>query len=151
QASDLTVNGRAASAVTLDATNTIATFSYTASPVTAQGVQSMAIAANAITGVDNTGILPFAASFRYDAVTLAVTSTTPAAGGVFTLPATSFPYDVTFNEAIDPATAGVGNLTLNQGTVTSAVVLPGNTKARYTITGLTSEGTLTISLPAGQV
>src|SRR4029077_1962417 len=59
--------------------------------------------------------------------------------------------DVAFNEAIDPATAGVGNLTLNQGTAASAVGLPGNTKVRYTITGLTTEGTLTITIPAGRV
>jgi hypothetical protein len=151
QAADLTVNGRAANGVTLDATSQIATFTFTTSPVTAQGVQTMAIAANSIVGVDNTGILPFSASFRYDAVTLAVKSTTPATGGILTLPATLFTYDVTFNEAIDPATAGVGNLTLSQGTVTSAVVLPGNTRVRYTIAGLTAEGTLTISIPAGQV
>jgi hypothetical protein len=118
--------------------------------VTAQGVQSMVIAANAITGVDGTGILPFAASFRYDALTLAVASTTPNAGGVFTFPGTST-YDVAFNEPIDPATAGVGNLTLSQGTVTSAVVLPGNTTVRYTISGLATEGTLTIRIPAGRV
>jgi hypothetical protein len=151
QASDLTVNGRAADAVTLDATNKIATFTYITSPVTVQGSQSMAIAANAVTGSDGSSILPFAASFRYDAVTLAVASTTPNIGGVFTIPATTFTYDVTFNEAIDPATVGVGNLTINQGTVTSAVVLPGNTRVRYTISGLTTEGTLTISIPAGLV
>jgi methionine-rich copper-binding protein CopC len=72
QATDLTVNGRAANRVSLDPTNQIATFTFTSSPVTAQGVQSMAIVANSITGVDTTGILPFAASFRYDVVTLAV-------------------------------------------------------------------------------
>jgi hypothetical protein len=150
QAGDLTVNGRAANAVTLDATGQVATFTFTTSPVTAQGVQSMAIAANAITGADGSGIFPFAASFRYDALTLAVAATAPAAGGVFTIPGTST-YDVTFNEPIDPATAGVGNLTLSQGTVTSAVVLPGNTRVRYTIAGLTTEGALTIRLPSGRV
>jgi hypothetical protein len=85
QAGDLTVNGRSANAVTLDATSQVATFTFTTSPVTAQGVQNMAIAANAITGADGAGIFPFAASFRYDALTLAVTATTPAAGGVFTI------------------------------------------------------------------
>src|SRR5262249_56151744 len=114
QASALTVNGRAANVVTLDATGEIATFSFTTSPVTAQGVQSMAIAAGAITGVDGTGIVPFAASFRYDALTLVVASTTPNAGGVFTFPGTST-YDVTFNEPIDPATARVGDLELRHG------------------------------------
>jgi hypothetical protein len=150
QASDLTVNGHAANAVALDATGQIATFTFTTSPVTAQGVQNMAIAANAITGADGTGIFPFSASFRYDALTLAVTATTPSAGGVFTIPGTST-FDVTFNEPIDPATAGVDNLTLNQGTVTSSVVLPGSTEVRYTIAGLTTEGPMTIRIPAGRL
>jgi hypothetical protein len=150
QAGDLTVNGHAADAVTLDTTGQVATFTFTASPVSAQGVQNMAIAANAITGADGTGIFPFAASFRYDAVTLAVTATTPAVGGVFTIPGTAT-YDVTFNEPIDPATAGVGNVVLSQGTVTGAVVLPGNTTVRYTIAGLTTEGTLIIRIATGRV
>src|SRR5262249_12602313 len=58
QASDLTVNGRAADAVTLDGTGQVATFTFTASPVTAQGVQNVAIAANAITGADGAGTFP---------------------------------------------------------------------------------------------
>src|SRR5262249_62134152 len=97
-----------------DATGQIATFTFTTSPVTAQGVQSLTIAAGAITGVDGTGILPFAASFRYDALTLAVASTTPNVGGVFTIPGTST-YDVTFNEPIDPATAGAADPQHNTG------------------------------------
>src|SRR5262249_4591558 len=149
QAADLTVNGRAANAVTLDTTGQNATFTFTTSPVTSQGLQTLAIGANAITGVDGTGIDPFNGTFRYDALTLAVTATTPNAGGVFTTPGTST-FDVTFNEAIDPATAGIRNLTLSQGTVTSAVVLPGNTTVRYTIAGLTTEGALTARIPAGQ-
>jgi hypothetical protein len=111
----------------------------------------MAIPFNIITGVNGAGVEAFTASFRYDALTLAVTSTSPPLGGVFTIPATTFTCDVMFNEAIDPTTAGVGNLTLSQGTVTAATVLPGNTTVRYTITGLTTEGTLTISLPASKV
>src|SRR5262249_10955526 len=43
------------------------------------------------------------------------------------------------------------NLVLDQGTVTSAAVLPGNTTVRYTISGLTTEGALTIRIPAGRV
>jgi hypothetical protein len=150
QASALTVNGRTANAVTLDATGQVATFTFTNSPVTAQGVQTMAIAANAITGVDGTGLAPFSASFRYDALTLAVTSTSPAIGGALTFPGTNV-FDVTFNEPIYPATAGVGNLSLTQGTVTSATVLPGNTKVRYTITGLNTEGAFTLRIPAGRL
>src|SRR5262249_3050847 len=150
QAADLTVNGKPANGVTLDAAHEVATFTFTTSPVTAQGAQSMAIAANAVTGVDGTGSFPFSASFRYDALTLAVASTTPAVGGVFTIPG-PITYDVTFNEAIDPATVGVGNLVIDQGTVTSAVVLPGNRTVRYTIAGVSTEGALTVRLPTGRV
>src|SRR5262249_60861402 len=105
---------------------------------------------NGMPGADGGGTFPFAASFGYDALMLAVAATAPAAGGVFTIPGTST-YAVTSNEPIDAAAAGVGNLVLSQGTVTSAVVLPGNTTVRYTIAGLTTEGTLTIRIPAGRV
>jgi hypothetical protein len=149
QADDLTVNGRSANAVTLDATGKIATFTNTTSPMTVKGVQSVAIAADAITGSGHSGIVQSAASFRYAAVALAVTATTPNGGGSFTILTPTFTYDLTFNEHLDPATLGVGNLTLNLGTVTSSVVLPGNTRVRYTISGLSTEGTLTVSLPAG--
>jgi hypothetical protein len=151
QASDLAVNGIAAGGVTLDPTNQVATFTYAASPVTTDGVQSMDIAANLITGQDGTQNFAFHAAFRYDAVTLAVASTNPPVGGAFTIPAGSFTFDVTFNEPIDPATAGVANLTLSQGTVSAATVLAGNTTVRYTLTGLAAEGALTIGIPAGQL
>ncbi len=65
QAGDLTVNGISANSVTLDATDQTATFTYNTSPVTAQGTQTLAIAANSITGQDGTGIQAFGASFQY--------------------------------------------------------------------------------------
>ena len=55
---------------------------------------------------------------------------------------------MTFNEPIDPASAGAGDLTLSQGTVTGAAVLS-PTQVRYTLSGITTEGTLTVTSPAG--
>lgn len=65
QAGALTVNGIPANNVTLDATNQAATFTFNTSPVTVQGAQSMAIAANSIIGQDGSGIFGYSASFNY--------------------------------------------------------------------------------------
>ena len=84
---------------------------------------------------------------------LQVASTTPPAGGVFTLPG-PFTYDVTFNEPITPASVTTGSLVLSgiSGAAVSGVtVLPGNTTARFTIGGIAAEGTLTASIAAGAV
>ena len=151
QASALKVNGMAATSVTLDATDTIATINFTTSPVATQGPQTMTLAAGAVNASAKaaTTNVAFTATFYYDTLTLAVTSTTPAPGGTITLPVTNFTFDVTFNEPIDPNTAGVGNLTLSQGSVTAAVVQSGNQTVAYTLTGLTTPGTLTVTIPAG--
>ena len=119
QPGDLLVNGIAATGVTLNGSNTTATFTFNTTPVTVQGLQNIAIAANGVTGVDNSGNLGFSSSFRYDALTLAVSSTGPAVGSTITIPPNSFNYDVTFDEPIDPATAATSNLTLSQGTVSA--------------------------------
>jgi murein DD-endopeptidase MepM/ murein hydrolase activator NlpD len=148
-ASTLQVNGISATGVSLNGNNTAATFTFTTSPVTAQGVQSMVLAANTITGVDGATNTVYSSTFYYDALPLAVTSTTPAAGGTFTLPGSSYTYQVTFNEPIDPATVSTSNLTLSQGTVTAAAVQAGNQSVVYTITGLVTESTLTVTIPSG--
>jgi hypothetical protein len=147
----LQVNGIAATGVSLNGSDTSATFTYGTSPVTAQGVQTMSIAAHQITGQDGSQNTAYSAPFNYDAVTLAVTATSPAAGSVISLAAGgTLTYDVTVNEPIDPATAGAGNLVLSQGQVTAVNVLPGNTTVAYTIAGL-ADGPLTVGIPAGQL
>jgi hypothetical protein len=111
----------------------------------------MALAANLIKGADGSQNTAFNASFRYDAVMLAVTGTNPPVNSLISLTAGgTLTYDVTFDEPIDPATATTGNLVLNQGTVTAATVLSGNATVAYTIAGL-ADGSLAVSLPAGQV
>jgi hypothetical protein len=128
---------------------------FAASPVTAQGLQTFTVAAGAVNRLGNgEPTIAFAGSFRYDAVALQVTSTTPPAGtGVFTLPA-PFTLDVNFNEAVLPASVTTASLTLSGlagAAVTAATVLPGNTSARFTIAGVTTEGTLTAAIPAGAI
>ncbi|MBO0861006.1 MAG: PxKF domain-containing protein, partial [Chloracidobacterium sp.] len=165
QASDLTVNGIPASSFTYTPGGSTIVFTYGASPVTAQGLQTMSIARGAFTSASNgRQVAVFPASFRYDTKTLAVVSTTPAVGGVFTLPATSFTYDVTFNEPIDPASVQPGDLQLTGifgAAVTAASVLPGNKQVRFTIAAATEvalaegaffiEGPLIVSIPAGVI
>lgn len=115
QASDLLVNGLSATGVTLDSTDTSATFTFTVNPVTTQGLQTMAIAAGAVTllGDPTTSNAAFNATFRYDAVLQQVTSTNPPfPNGVFTLPG-PFTCDVNFNEAFDPSSVQTSDLGLS--------------------------------------
>ena len=79
---------------------------------------------------------------------LQVVSTTPGSGGAFNLPA-PFTYDVNFNEPVLPSSVTTSSLVLSGiagATVTGATLLPGNTTARFTISGITTEGTLNASI-----
>ena len=106
QTSDFTVNGLPAQAFALTDLDTV-TFSFTTSPVTTEGLQTMAIAPDAIAVDPNSSTLQepfpgFTGHFRYDTVPLEIVSTVPPLlGGKFTLPG-PFTYDVTFNETVNP-------------------------------------------------
>jgi hypothetical protein len=145
------VNGIPASTVSLDATDTLATFTYPSSPVTTPGSQTMSLAAGWARQLDNsaTASLAYTGKFNFDPLALAVTSTNPGVGGTIPVPASSITFTVNFNEAFDPAGVGVGNLTVSQGIVTAARPLVGNQSIAYTINGLTTPATLTVTLPAG--
>ncbi len=147
EASDLQVNGIAASGFTLTS-ETVVTFTFDPSPVTAEGLQTMTLAAGAINrAVDGDPLEAFNSTFRFDLLRLAVVSTTPPVGSLITLPFTTL--DVTFNEPILPSSAGTNDLTLSQGTVTAFVVQPGNQTVRYTLANIVNEGTLTVNIGAG--
>ena len=155
QASDLTVNGMPANNVSLSGDGLTATFTFNTNPITAPGTQTMAIAAGAVTAQSNSAlqVAAFNSQFTLSATPLAVSSTNPSAGGVFTLPG-PFTFDVNFNQAIDPASISTSTLNLSGisgATVTNALVLAGNTTARFTISGITAEGQLTVSIAAGSV
>ncbi len=128
-ASDFTVNGIAASSVSYTAGTTTMTFTFASTPVTAQGLQTMHVAAGAFaSAAAGDPVAEFTGTFRYDVLTLQVISTAPPfPGGVFTLPS-PFTYDVNFNEPVDPASVSTGDLILTGITgssVTGATVLPG--------------------------
>ena len=151
QAGDFTVNGIAADSVTSTGANDV-TFHYNASPVTAQGLETMQMAAGSVTAADTTlpasyqALEAWTKSFRYDAVPIQVSSTSPAAGGFIILPNATL--QVSFNEAYDPNSVGTSNLTLSQGTVTGFTLSADHTSVTYALSGL-SEGSVMVSIPAG--
>ena len=90
----------------------------------------------------------YTATFGYDAQPLQVLSTTPVSGSLVSLPFTTV--DVTFNEPFDASTVGAMDLTVSQGTVTAATVV-NPTTVRYTLSGVTGEGALTLSMSTGAI
>jgi hypothetical protein len=153
--SDFTVNGIAAASRSYTPGSTSITFSFATSPVSVEGLQTMHIDAGAFTRAsDGSPLVQFDGSFRYDLVPLQVVSTNPPTpNGVFTLP-TPFTYDVTFSELINPTSVHTSDLVLSGiagASVSNVTVLSGNVTARFTIGGISSEGTLTATIPAGAI
>ncbi|HEY2415839.1 MAG TPA: S8 family serine peptidase, partial [Pirellulaceae bacterium] len=154
-ASDFTVDGIAAGNVALDASHTTATFTYATTPVAVQGQHTMHIAAGSIVREGNPAqtIVDFNGTLRYDAVPLQVVATLPPAGGGFALPG-PLTYDVNFNEAVDPASVQAGDLALagiSGAAVSGVTVVNNNTTARFTLSGIALEGTLTATIAAGAI
>ena len=142
------MNGIAADSFTLTDATTI-TFHFNTSPVTAQGLQTMSIASGSLTApADGSPLAAFNASFRYDVLPIAIDSTVPASGSIVQLPLTAL--TVHFNKPFAAATISTSNLTLSQGTVTGFSLVDFQT-VQYSISGLVSAGTLSISMPAGAV
>lgn len=152
EASDFSVNGVPATGVNYTAGSTVITFTYSTSPVVNQGSQTMSIAAGAfLRASDSSPVLAFSGAFRYDAVSLAVVSTTPATpNGVIALTGTANLL-LNFNEAVDPATVSLSDFLLSQGTATSFAFANGNTTIDLTLGSLSTEGTLTVTLPAAAI
>ena len=151
----LVVNGKPATGDSLSADHKTATFTFTVNPVTSQGLQTMAIAANAVyqDGDPTSGNAAFNATFHYALQPLLVSSTSPAAGSTLLLPG-PFTINVTYNQAVDPASVKTSDLVLSGapgGVVTSATVLPGNTTVRFTLDGFTTDGPLSLEIPAGAI
>ncbi len=154
QASDFTVDGVPANTFIVN-TATQVTFNYSSMPFSTQGLHTMAMAAGSVLrDPDGNPLNAFTGTFRYDTLLLQVVSTVPPfPNGVFTLPG-PFTYDVNFNEPVDPASVQTADLMLSGiagATVSGVTVLPGNTTARFTLSGITVEGTLTASIAAGLV
>jgi Zn-dependent metalloprotease/methionine-rich copper-binding protein CopC len=155
QPADLTVNLIPADSVSLSTDGRTATFTFNTTPISSQGLQAMAMTTGAVAmASDPTKLLDsFSASFRYDVTNLQVTSTVPPSGNALILPG-PFTFDVNFNEVIDPASVQMSDLILNGiagASVTGVSLLPGNTTARFTLGGITSEGALSATIATGAV
>lgn len=147
-AADLQVNGISANSVTLDDADS-ATFQFSSSPVTVEGLQTMTLAAGSITRAsDSDGVAELTSTFFYDATPLQVVSITPADGGTLVLPDPVLVVD--FNEPIAPGSIDASDLQLSAGRVESVAVLDADT-AQYNLTDLTTEQPLTVTLAAGAV
>ncbi|HKD37938.1 MAG TPA: dockerin type I domain-containing protein, partial [Pirellulales bacterium] len=147
-ASALAVNGIAADSYTLTDATTI-TFHFNVSPVTAQGLQTMAIAAGSFTRqADGAPLSAYSASFRYDVTPIGIDATTPTNQSIVTVPLNSL--TVHFNEAFAAATIGTTNLTISQGSVSGFSIIDSQT-VQYALAGVNSPGTLSISMAAGSV
>jgi hypothetical protein len=145
-ASSFTVNSIAADSFTLTDATTI-TFQFNASPVTTQGLQTMAIAAGSFARqADGAPLSAFSGSFRYDATPIAIDATTPTDHSIVTVPFSSL--TVHFNEAFAATTIGTSNLTLSQGSVAGFSIIDSQT-VQYTLAGVNAPGTLSISMAAG--
>jgi hypothetical protein len=154
QASDLQVNGIPATNVTYTPGEVVIHFSYSTSPVTAQGPQTMHVSAGAfLSEPDGDAVLEFNCTFRYDALQLTVVNTIPPIGGTLTLPPEQQNLEVNFNEPVEPTSVQSDDLRLsgiNGAFVSSAAVAPDNMSATFTIQ-LHTLGTLAASIPAGTI
>src|SRR5262249_15109757 len=122
--------------VTLTDAKTL-TFHFAASPVTAQGLESIHMAGGAVDSLDGgDGVRELSASFRYDAILMQVTSTAPAAGSTLLLPLTQ--PDLNFNEPFDPASAQTSDFTVNLGSVAAVTPVDADT-LRLTLAGEVAE------------
>src|SRR5262249_46472197 len=149
--SDLTVNGIAATGFSLTDADTI-TFTFGSSPVTAEGFQTVSLAAGAISPQSpGPGLVGYSGGFYYDTIPTQGVSADPAPRTTVPLPMTFL--ELTFNEPVDPASLGATDLTLSRGTVTGAQIVAGtgNRTVRYSLSGLTTAGLLTITLPTGVI
>jgi hypothetical protein len=130
------------------------TFTFSTSPVTTQGEQTMHIPANAFTRQsDGMGNFEFLCTFCYAVTPLQVTSTNPPDGGTFSPPAPGdYQYDVNFNQQIDAASVDTSDLTLTgnvDGSVTAVSVVNGST-AQFTV-HFNFGGGVTASIGAGSI
>src|SRR5262249_8140963 len=136
----------------LSADHRTATFTFASDPIVTEGPQTMTVPAGAVfrEGDPTTLNQAFSGQFYFDTVPLAVTTTDPPfPGRRFTLPA-PFTYAVKCNEPIAAGSVGTDDLTLNVGTVSSAVA-SGPSQATYTISGITTDTTLNVAIAAGKL
>ncbi|MFI5377923.1 MAG: S8 family serine peptidase [Tepidisphaerales bacterium] len=146
-AGDLTVNGIPADSVSSPDSRT-AVFHFNTSPVVNQGLQTVAMAAGAVERQGDAAVVQaLATTFRYDALVMQVTASTPASGSTLPPPLTEI--DLTMNEAVDPASVRASDLALSQGSVLGAALSPTNPQIVQFLVSEPTEANLSMSLAAG--
>jgi protocatechuate 3,4-dioxygenase beta subunit/methionine-rich copper-binding protein CopC len=148
-ASDFKVNGVPADSASISADGLTITYTYNTSPVTQQGDETMSLPEGAVKGLgDQAGNAAFSANFLYVQTQLEVTGTSPAVGSVLAAPVTDIV--VQFNKAFDPYSVSSSDFQVSQGAVVSAVPLTSKS-IDLTLSGVTQDGTLTLTLPDGAI
>ncbi len=132
------------------------TYTFTSSPVNGQGVQTMHMPAGAVETLEpipaGPSLREMNATFRYDALLMAVTGTAPEKHDVLTIPltdATTRTFVVDFNETFDPTTLGPDDLVLSEGSVVGDPVKVDTDTVSYEIGNISEEGTLAVEMRAG--
>ena len=149
EANDFTVDGTPADGDTLSPDDMTITYTFDTSPVVTQGLQTMDLPADSVIGADDGQFNheAFTTTFFYVTNQLQVISTSPPVGSVLTIPG-NIDLVVHFNEAINPFAISTSDFQVSQGTVLSAVPLTPEA-VDLTIGGVTQDGTLTLTVPAG--
>jgi hypothetical protein len=143
------VNGVAANSASLSADGLTITYTFAKTPVTQPGTESMSLPAGSVKGQgDEQGNAAFSASFYYTPVQLQVTVTSPAVGSVLVAPITDLV--VQFNKAFDPYSISTADFLLSQGTVVAAKPVTSQS-VDLTLSGITQDGTVTLTIPAGAI
>ena len=109
----------------------------------------MSLPANSVNAAGGgPGNTAFSASFEYVQTQLQVTATSPAVGSILYAPVTDLV--VQFNTAFNPYSISASDFQLSQGTVTKAVPLT-KEAVDLTLSGVTQDGSLTLTIPAGSI
>ena len=152
EAADFTVNGIPADGDSLSPDDTTIFYTFSSSPVINQGVETMELPADSVIGANDGQFnhAAFTATFFFVFTQLQVSATSPPVGSIFKIPTPPGTIDlvVQFNEAFDPYAITTSDFLVSQGTVASAKVLTPEA-VDLTITGITQDGTLTLTIPPG--
>ena len=144
---DLLVNGLTADAVVWNEESQLAIFTFTNSPISQQGLQSLQILDGSISGLDGSATSGYSMNFRYDADTLQALSFS-LADGVELPPGIEQDMVVTFSEQVQASSISPGNLTVSRGQVLAAELLPGGLAARYRFKTSNNENSFFVSVNA---
>ncbi len=148
-AANFTVDGTAASADSVSADGLTVTYTFAKTPLVTQGTETMSLPAGALKAAsDESGNVAFDATFQYVKAQLSVTATSPAVGSILNAPVTDL--IVQFNTAFNPYTVSASDFQVSQGSVLKAVPVT-NQAVDLTLSGVTQDGSLTLTIPAGAI